>query len=424
MRAFEKLKKLRVGALYMERQEGMLRTVLELVSYRLERGRAEGVIWLCTRRRVERLRAGIARHAPEFSERIEVTGIESLSHNLNMFTALMELAGSRRLMLVIDNGLLIKNGGALRTQRVLALSECCHYRLLVSEVPFTRNIADMFTQWYALDWRILGYRTYWAFSINHLDGHGQGKNTDYLVRAIEPYCAQIRRADVQPEAGREEFVWQFRLPPEAMDEYRRVFDAFVWSATYTSSGVYRMLQACQHVACGRRVVSEYPLTTEPLYARAEDDPRLNALIEVLRRLDGRRAMILCRYSHECATVTSELERRYGAASVCAYPGSTAAERAGARFVVMNVFADERERESLSAEVMIYFSSDWNWRKRQEKERRCQGGLGGGRLTVVSLVAADTMDIMILSNVWNKDNLISSLRSELAQRLKQGRPAGK
>ena len=33
--AFEKLKRLRVGALYMELQEGMLQTVLELADYRV-----------------------------------------------------------------------------------------------------------------------------------------------------------------------------------------------------------------------------------------------------------------------------------------------------------------------------------------------------------------------------------------------------
>lgn len=413
--AFEKLKRLRVGALYMELQEGMLQTVLELADYRVERGRVDGVLWLCTRRRLERLREGVALHAPELADCIELVGIESLSHNLAQFCRLMERVGQRRTMLVIDNGLLIKNGAALRTQRVLALSARCSYRLLISEVPFTRSVADMFTQWYALDWRILGYQTYWAFCINHMDCHGRGLNVDYLVRAIEPYCAQIRRADVQPEASREEYVWQFRLPQEAMEEYRRVFDAFIWNAAYTNCGVYRLLQACQHVACGRRVVREYPLTTEPMYASAQEDPRIRAMMEVLRRLNGRRTMILCRYVHECATVSAELARVYGDGCVSAYPGERAGE---ARFVVMNVFADERAAERLCAEAIVYFSSDWNWRKRQEKEQRCQSALNGGKLTVVSLAAADTIDTLILSNVWNKDKLIANLRRELDLRLEQ------
>ena len=91
---------------------------------------------------------------------------------------------------------------------------------------------------------------------------------------------------------------------------------------------------------------------------------------------------------------------------------------------MNVFADERAAERLCAEAIVYFSSDWNWRKRQEKEQRCQSALNGGKLTVVSLAAADTIDTLILSNVWNKDKLIANLRRELDLRLEQRRAGSK
>lgn len=407
--AIEKLKGLRVGALYMERQEGKLRTVVELVRHRLGRGRIDGVLWLCTRRRVELLDTGIARHAQGEASHIRVLGIETLSHNLGLFLDLMAWANRERLMLVIDNGLLIKNAAALRTQRVIALSQRCPYRLLISDVPLARNAADMFAQWYALDWRILGYQTYWGFCMNHLGSRGQGRHMAYLLRAIAPYCAQILREEVQAVACRKEYVWLFRLPPQAMAEYRRVQDAFLWKALYSSTGVYRMLQACQHVVCGRRVTRDYPLQTEPLYSSPAQDPRLLALLEVLERTGTGGALILCRYTHECETVAEALARRYGEASVTRYP--TSLHR---RFAVMNIFADEREEARLAAPAIIYYSSDWNWRKRQEKERQCQNALGGGALTVISLAAADTLDTQILKTIWNKDNLVKALRSKLAK----------
>ena len=65
--AFEKLKVLKVGALYIERQEGKLRTVLELVRYRMEHGRIDGVLWLCTGRKAGMLREGIERTYPQRS---------------------------------------------------------------------------------------------------------------------------------------------------------------------------------------------------------------------------------------------------------------------------------------------------------------------------------------------------------------------
>lgn len=416
IRAIEKLKKLRVGALYMERQEGKLRTVLELVSYRLRKGRISGVIWLCTGRKAALLQEGIGRYAPHEAKRIGVYGMETLSHSLEQFLALMRQAEEAPLMLVIDNGLLIKNAGALRTQRVIALSQRCPYRLLISDVPFTRQVSDMFAQWYALDWRILGYRTYWGFCLNHLSTPHQPCNIDYLTRAIEPYCAQILREDVQPTASRRELVWQFQLPPEGRTEYNQVMSRFLTKAVYSTTGVYCLLQACQHVVCGRRIIQDYPLRTAPLYKNPEDDPRLRALLETLPHFPDSRVLILCRHAYECDTVYAALRNRFGADSTALYPASKG--DGARRFQVMNVFTDEREWSRLQANVILYYSNDWNWRKRQEKERQCQSALAGGTLTVISLAAADTLDLNILKSVWNKESLVKSLRAQLTRTLRE------
>ena len=412
IQAVDKLKRLRVGALYIERQEGKLRTVMELLRYRFKTGRIDGVIWICAKRKRDRIAEGVRRYLPDAVACVQIVGVEALSHSLTRFIELMELAGARPTMIVIDNGLLIKNSVTLRTQRVQAISERCAYRLLVSDVPFTKQVSDLFAQWYALDWRILGYRTYWGFCVNHLPAFNRPAHTDYLMRAIEPYCAQILREDVQPTAQRRELVWQFPLPPQRMAEYREVFERFAYKAQYSTTGVYRMLQACQHVVCGRQIVEDYPLRTRPCYEDGRDDPRLCALMETLTHFAAQRVLILCRYSHECETVGRALQRRYGAQEAGRYTHSDKPPR----LTVMNVFADERETARLGADVIIYYSSDWNWRKRQEKERQCQGALCGGTLTVVSLVAADTIDMQILRCIWTKDNLIRRLREELNQSL--------
>ena len=71
---------------------------------------------------------------------------EELSYSLNAFLNLCNQTEAGQIMLIIDNGLLIKNPRALRTQRVLALSKRCVYKLLVSDGPMTRSAADMFSQ--------------------------------------------------------------------------------------------------------------------------------------------------------------------------------------------------------------------------------------------------------------------------------------
>ena len=409
--AVEKLRKLRVGALYAERQEGKLRTVAALIDDRFARGRIDRALWLCTHRREGLIRGGVRRYLGAYEAHIRVCGMESLSHNLPLFLELEAQCEGGRVMLVIDNGLLIKNPDTLRTRRVIELSARCRYRLLVSDVPLTRRASDMFSQWYALDWRILGYRTYWAFCVNHVRG-GQSRGMDYLARAIAPYSAQLLREDVQSTAGRREYVWQFRLPDALMNHYRAVSERFMWKAAASNMGVYRMLLACRHVASGRRIVRDYPLETEPFYSGDGDDARLAALDEVLSAFPGRRTLVLCYYRFECEAVTCHLSARYGAGCVARYDaaGETARD-----YTVMNSQADEWESARLQAELVVYYSSDWNWKARHEKEKRCQSALHGGALTVVSLVAADTVEMQILRCVWQKDRLINALRRELAAR---------
>lgn len=413
--AVEKLKRLKVGALYIERQEGKLRTVSELIRFRLDTDRIDSVIWLCTRRKQQMIQAGIFRYLPEKQEKIVLVGVENLSHRLPLFLKLMQQAQAERVMLVIDNGLLIKNPRALRTQRVLALSGACGYKLLISDVPLTRSAADMFTQWYALDWRILGYQSYWGFCINHVDRNRRSKNLDYLARRIEPYCAQLLREDVQPVGGRREYVWRFRLPQQAAQEYARVAERFMLKAAYSQSGVYRMLQACQHAAGGRRIICDYPLRTENIYADPGDDPRLMSLLEILTHYEKERILILCRYACECDTVEEIVGWFHGSRNVGRYPASKDQRPTTPRIMVMNCFTDEREERRLQADVIIYYTSDWNWRKRQEKERQCQGALCEKELTVISLAAVNTIDEKILRSIWRKDNLIQEVQKELMQR---------
>ncbi len=414
--AVEKLRNLRVGALYVERQEGKMRTVSALVGDRFERGKIDAALWLCTHRREGLIQNGVHRYLGDYETFIHVCGIESLSHNLSLFLELLNECQDGRVMLVIDNGLLIKNPETLRTRRVIELSGYCRYRLLVSDVPLTRRASDMFSQWYALDWRILGYRTYWAFCVNHVR-QGESRGMAYLARAIAPYSVQLLREDVQSTARRREYVWQFRLPPDLMAHYREVSERFMWKAAGSSMGVYRMLLACRQVTCGRRIINDYPLESEPFFAWDEQDPRLRALDEVLAAYPRRRTLILCFYRFECETVERHLEGLFGRARV----GHYALEGPEHDYTVMSLQADEWETARLAAEVIVYYSSDWNWKARHEKEKQCQGALGGGELIVVSLVAADTVDMQILRSVWNKEKLVSTLRRELNREDCAGEP---
>ena len=401
MRAVDKLRKLRVGAIYSEVADGNARIALELARLRMESGRIAGVIWLCAYRRRAKVRGEMERFAGKWTESIWVRGIESFSHSALALKELAERAREEPVMLIVDDSTLVKNPNALRTLRTIALSELCPYRLILSEVPFTRDIADLYAQWRVLDWRILGYRTYWSFSVNHIDGNRCGCNVERLVAAIEPYLFQALLSEMMLEGpNRREYLWRFPLGSEAQQCYRQVIERFLQAAQHTRSGVYRLLHAAQHVVCGRIIEQDFPMQTCPMYETPWRNPRIQALLQVLQHYPHERILILFKYEHERGAIMRVLGEACADLSGRQSPG-------GRRLLLQNQLSFSRETHH-GASVLIYYSQHWDWAKRRDKEET------PAARTVINLVAANTVDEQIVRCVWKKESLVDALRAQIAR----------
>lgn len=403
MRAVDKLRKLRVGAVYSEIPDGNARIALELVRLRLASGRISGAIWLCAFRRRKKVREALTRFAGSAGEgdgAIWICGIESLSHSAIPLKQMAERARGEPLMLVVDDSTLIKNPAALRTLRTIALSELCPYRLILSEVPFTRDIADLYAQWCVLDWRILGYRTYWSFSANHLDRARQGRNVERLVAAMEPYLFQALLSEIMDGPDRREYLWRFPLDEAASAYYREVVEHFLAAAQHSRPGIYRLLHAAQHAVCGRVIEQDFPIRTQPMYDSPWCNPRMQALLRVLQYYPHERVWILFKYEHERCDILRVL------GNACADLSSSRAPK-DRRLMLQNQLAFARESPG-NARVLIYYSQHWDWAKRRDKEE------GLDTPTVISLVAANTIDEQIVRCVWKKESLVDALRRQIAR----------
>ncbi len=314
-------------------------------------------------------------------------------------------------MLVIDGGELVKSIRALRTVRTMTLSKLCPYRLLVSEVPLIRSVEDMFSQWCLLDWRILGYQSFWSFSINHLEISAQApakrfaKNMDYLLRRIEPYTCQVLRSDCLIPDERSEYIWKFRLNAEVTAYYRSVIERFLETGRNTPADIYRLLGACQQMVSGRSIVSMRPLKTAALYRSVMDNPRIQALLGALTYYPEERILILCRFRYEEEDVLSALRQTYPD-EPCGKPGQAV------RLMVLNRMCSDCDREVYGARVVIHYSHDWDWGSR----RRAEQPLNDQPLTIVNLVAVGTIDIQILDCLKHKKNLAAMVQQGLTSLL--------
>ena len=156
----DKLGKVKVGALYMEMGTGKTRTALELAKRRLDAGKVSQILWLCPYSVQMDLPELLAEHASGFEDIIKIAGIESLSSSQRLVDELIQYVSSAKTFLIVDESLLVKNPDAYRTKNVLRISKLCSYKLILNGTPISKNIADLFSQWYILDWRILGYRSW------------------------------------------------------------------------------------------------------------------------------------------------------------------------------------------------------------------------------------------------------------------------
>lgn len=143
-KAVEKLRHIKIGALYMEMGTGKTRTALELVRLRLEAGKVDYVVWLCPCNIKADIRRGIREHSNlDDLGILDIVGIETLSTSVRECSRLLGLAQSHKAYLIVDESSLVKNHIALRTQHIQQLADRCRYKLILNGTPISRNEADL-----------------------------------------------------------------------------------------------------------------------------------------------------------------------------------------------------------------------------------------------------------------------------------------
>lgn len=178
----------------MEPGTGKTRTAIELINS----SQADWVLWIVPFQTKRNLEKELQKW--HLSKPYRIEGVESLSNSDRLY---MELLGKiqryKKVFMVVDESLKIKNRWAKRTQRVMELGKYTYYRLILNGTPMSRNILDLWQQMEFLSPVILKMNFYefkykfCEFS-NKTDGAGTKRqyvdgcaNVDYLYSIIQPY---------------------------------------------------------------------------------------------------------------------------------------------------------------------------------------------------------------------------------------------
>lgn len=434
--AVAKLRRLKVGALYMEMGTGKTRTALELIKLRLDAGKIDRVLWLCPCSVKEDLRRELRKHSdlPD-SDLLRICGIETLSTSVRTCGELEKLCRSFRVCLIVDESSLVKNHAALRSVHITQLAELCAYKLILNGTPVTKCEADLFSQWNILDWRILGYRSFYSFAANHLeyDRDRPGRivrslNVDYLSRKIAPYTYQCSKKDVVPLPPKEHQGRQFSLTQAQDEQYELVIQELMTDLEdLTDAAIYQFLGALQAVISGfavqivtdedgKRHVQRTPMFEEP-----EDNPRIRCLLEEIASIpEEDKVLIFCTFAQELRDVVTALNRVCPGSAV-GFSGEVPQKerqqriesfRGDTRFLVANKACGAFGLNLQFCHRLIFYSNDWNWGTRAQAEDRVHRFGQEHPVTVTDIEASGTIDAQILRCLTRKERLSDRFKAEM------------
>lgn len=432
-KAVEKLVKIKVGALFMEQGTGKTITALELCRIRMERGKVDRILWLCPCSAKENIKQEILKHAaPEMLSKVTICGIESLSSSVRVNAYLINLVRNARTYLVVDESLLVKNPRAYRTENILRIAGCCDYRLILNGTPVSKNEADLFSQFYLLDWRILGYQSYWSFAANHLEYDPRNPkrvirclNKEHLARKIAPYTYQVKKADCLDLPKK---IWQrryFDLTEDQANHYNEAADHLLFALEETKpETIYRLFSGLQAVICGGRVrfakKAGYEHTlTSPFFADPLDDPRFQCL---LQELPEEKSIVFCSYAKDVRNIANHLNQTRGAETAVMFDGSVTQRK---RFEAIEQFRDKSSYlianrncagYSLNLQFchnIVYYSNTWDLATRLQSEDRVHRIGQEEPIAILDICAENTLDERILDCLFRKESMLEAFRDKIA-----------
>lgn len=421
--AVSKLLPLRIGALYMEMGTGKTRTALEIIQHRLERKKLQKVLWLCPCSVKDNLAADLDKHVSGWKEVIRIEGIESLSSSDRLYLSLLKYVNPKT-MVIVDESNLTKNFFAKRTKRITELGKPARYRMILNGTPVSKNEADLYAQWFFLDPRIFGYRTFWSFAANHLEKDDNGRvrrvlNVDYLADRMKPYSVVMKKEDVLTLPGKHTRRYRYGLTSGQFSHYSHVADEMLLQVDEADeSTIYRTFTALQLITSGRRITSTAkPLQHEPFFEDPHDNPRIQELLEDLP--EDEKCIIWVKFKHESQDIQEVLPDGSWAVFTGEVPLKKRLtnlkrfrENPECRFLIANKVCGGYGLNLQFCNQAIYYNNDFNYATRAQAEDRIHRIGQDKDVVMIDILSNAKIDSRIIDCLDRKESLSESFKREL------------
>jgi SNF2 family DNA or RNA helicase len=357
-------------------------------------------------------------------------------------------------MLVVDESSRIKNPSAVRTKNVLKLARLAKYRRIATGTPVTKAPLDVFTQFNFLEKAFFGTDSFTVFRaryaemmdadhplMRHIkmrtggkyappmiatdkDGKPVYKNLDELQKLTQSVSFRVLKKDCLDLPPKIYQTREVRLSPEQARAYKALVDSLksqandpsLFEQVFKPVNKLASITFLQQILCGTLPA---PMSEDgqsrPLFDKAESNPRIRALLDVLEETDDA-VIIWGRFTHDIEQITRALREEYGDRSVVNYYGEVSgADRQTAidrfqndpdcRFFVGNAAAGGTGLTLTRASTMVYYSNSFNLEERLQSEDRAHRiGQDAERVLYIDLEVPGTIDSKIVNALKTKKSV--------------------
>ena len=427
-RAFEKLKDIKVSALFMDMGTGKSRTVLEFIRYRKEKGTLSSVLWFCPVSVRQTIREEVRKHSSfschVFDEDtgegvlpmadIYVCGIQSVV-SPRVFFACMNLVDANSYV-VCDESIFIKTHNTLRTERITLIAKAARYRTILNGTPISCHEGDLFSQFFFLSPLILGFTSFYSFAKNHLvySEKYPGMVTkvldkERLAGKIAPYVYQVKKEECfdLPEK-----VYQkrwFSLTAKQKQDYQFVKEDLFSRFEEDNPDdflLFRLFNHLQHITCGQMKYLRQYFYFQDISSKEQ------ALLDELEML-AEKVMVVAKYTFELDRLCTLIKDR----PVFRYYGDIRDDlskflKSENGVLLANAKCIGYGLNLQECSTLFYYSNTFMYSERLQVEDRVYRYGQKKQVRILDFVGEGTIDEYIAENLWKKKNIAEALQEEV------------
>lgn len=317
-----------------------------------------------------------------------------------------------RCMLVIDQSASIKNPVAKRTKWLIKqASGLSKYRRILDGAPVAENAGELYSQFYFLNWEIIGCDTYTAFKnefcitgrFNQVEGY---TNIDRLMKRIEPFYSRVLEEDCLDLPKRIYKRFYFEL---TADEKRLYLDISKRALTEFKGELLETPLAITKSVRLQQISSGWFPSIEGNKAINNIPSRLTALKSLLSTFPkGDKVLIYARFIPDMRLIGETLE------NCVTYFGETPTDErelnkkafqfGDAQYMVGNSSTMGIGHTLTAASHIVFYSNQYSLRLRLESEKRAHRKGQEKSLQIWDLVGNKTKDSKIIEALKGKKDV--------------------